>query len=47
MTMDDNGDYFERKSKGTMCERIFQQIAMIFSPLGGEGGLFIFIGRKK
>lgn len=47
MTMDDNVDYFERKSKGTMCGRIFQQISMIFSPLGGEGGLFIFIGRKK
>jgi hypothetical protein len=30
-----------------MYERVCQQIIMIFSSLGGEGGLFIFVGRKR
>jgi hypothetical protein len=47
MTVDVSDEYFEKQGVGTMCERILQQIAMIFSPLGGEGGLFVFIGRKK
>ena len=47
ITIDNNCEYFERRGVGTIYERIFQQIAVIFSGLGGEGGLFIFIGRKK
>ena len=47
ITTDNNHDYFEKGSVGTAYERVFQQIAMIFSRLGGEGGLFVIIGRKK
>ena len=40
---------FARKidGKGTIYSRIIAQILMIFSRLGGEGGLFIMIGQKK
>ncbi len=41
------GDPFEQSTPSTRYERIWQQILMIFSSLGGEGGLFIFIGRKR
>ena len=47
ITPENNNDYFEKSSEGNAFERIIQQIFMIFTPLGGEGGLFIFIGRKK
>jgi SAM-dependent methyltransferase len=47
ITIKNNYEYFEKTGVGTIYERIFQQITMIFSRLGGEGGLFIFIGRKK
>ena len=40
------GDLFKKSSVSTKYERIWQQILMIFSSLGGEGGLFIFVGRK-
>ena len=40
-------DLFEKSSPSTMYERVWQQILMIFSSLGGEGGLFIFVGRKR
>ncbi len=33
--------------KGTIYSRLMAQIFMIFSKLGGEGGLFIMIGQKK
>ena len=33
--------------KGTYLKRIFAQISMIFSKAGGEGGLFLVIGKKK
>ena len=39
--------FFEKSSKETYIERIFQQFFMILSKLGSEGGLFIFIGRRK
>ena len=32
--------------RGTLVSRIYSQIKMIFGRLGGEGGLFIMIGRK-
>ena len=37
---------FEKNSKGTFIERILQQFIMIFSSFGGEGGIFLFIGKK-
>jgi SAM-dependent methyltransferase len=46
LSLDDKKEYFKKRGMGRMYERILQQIAMIFSPLGGEGGLFVFIGRK-
>ena len=47
ITTDYNKDYFEKRSAGSMYERIIQQISMIFTPLGGEGSLFIFVGKKN
>ena len=44
---DADADLFRPSSRSTRYERIWQQILMIFSSLGGEGGLFIFIGRKR
>ena len=38
---------FEKNSEATFVERILQQLIMIFSSFGGEGGLFIFIVKKK
>ena len=38
---------FEKTSKETYIERILQQFFMILSKFGSEGGLFIFIGKKK
>jgi len=38
---------FEMNSKATFVERILQQLAMIFTSFGSEGGLFLFIGKKK
>ena len=36
---------FEMNSKATFIERILQQLAMIFTSFGSEGGLFLFIGK--
>jgi len=38
---------FRKNSQGTFVERILQKIIMIFSSSGGEGGLFIFVGKKN
>ena len=45
---DENNLYFKQNSSGrrNAISRIFSQIKMIFGRLGGEGGLFIMIGRK-
>ncbi len=45
---DENSLYFKQSSsgRGNSISRIFSQIKMIFGRLGGEGGLFIMIGRK-
>ena len=40
-------NFFEKNSSATFVERIIQQIFMIFSRFGSEGGLFIFIGKKN
>ena len=38
---------FNGGNRGDLATRIFSQIAMLFSSLGSEGGLFLVIGRKK
>lgn len=45
---DENNLYFKQNSSGrrNAISRIFSQIKMIFGRLGGEGGLFIMIGKK-
>jgi len=45
--IDAKKNIFEKNSQGTFIGRILQQIIMIFSSTGGEGGLFIFVGRKN
>ena len=37
---------FEKSYEATFIERILQQFIMIFSSFGGEGGLFLFVGKK-
>jgi 2-polyprenyl-3-methyl-5-hydroxy-6-metoxy-1,4-benzoquinol methylase len=43
---EDYEDLFRKKSKGSLYSRIVNQIFMIFTKLGCDGGLFIVIGRK-
>jgi SAM-dependent methyltransferase len=45
---DEKNLYFKQSSagRGNAISRVFSQIKMIFGRLGGEGGLFIMIGRK-
>lgn len=38
---------FEPQNPGTPSDRIAAEIGMLFSSLGGEGGLFICIGRRR
>ena len=38
---------FEKNLKATFIERLLQQFIMIFSSSGSEGGLFLFVGKKK
>jgi len=40
-------NFFEKSCETTFFERVLQQIFMIFTKPGSEGGLFIFIGKKK
>ena len=41
-----NENIFEKTVDGNLFSRILNQISMIFTPLGGDGGLFVFIGKK-
>jgi hypothetical protein len=43
----DYEDMFNAKSRGDFPTRLLSQIAMLFSSLGSEGGLFLVIGKKK
>ena len=43
----DNEPLFEPQNPGTPSDRITAEIGMLFSTLGGEGGLYICIGRRK
>ena len=38
---------FEKKSKGDIHSRLFNQFSMIFNKLGSDGGLFVVIGKKN
>ena len=40
-------DLFKKQSMGNLYSRIMNQISMIFTGLGSDGGLFILIGKKK
>jgi len=40
-------DLFKKQSLGNHYSRIMNQISMIFTGLGSDGGLFILIGKKK
>ncbi len=40
-------DIFEKKSPGSYYSRIINQISMLFSKLGSDGGLFVLIGKKR
>ena len=42
-----NDKIFDKCDKGTIFSRIFNQIKMLFTTYGDDGGLFIFIGRKN
>jgi len=42
----DYGNIFVKQNKGSWGTRVLSQIGMLFSPLGGEGGLFLMIGKK-
>ena len=44
---DDYKNLFVKKPVGTLYSRIINQIFMIFSRLGSDGGLFILIGKKN
>jgi hypothetical protein len=45
---DENYDIlFEKKSKGTLISRLFNQFLMIFNNIGSDGGLFVVIGKKN
>ena len=42
-----NERLFESRSRGTSFDRYAAEIGMLFSHFGGEGGLFICIGRRN
>ena len=43
---DDHKNLFIKKSEGNFYSRIMNQISMIFSRIGSDGGLFVLIGKK-
>ena len=45
--LNSNYDLFERSEVPKIYERFLLQLAMPFTSYGGEGGLFIIIGKKK
>ncbi len=38
---------FEKKSKGNFISRLINQIIMLFTNLGSDGGLFVVVGKKR
>ena len=39
-------EIFEKKNKGTFFSRLLNQVLMLFSNLGSDGGLFVVVGKK-
>ena len=44
---DDYNEIFKKKSRGSFITRLFNQIFMLFTNLGSDGGLFVLVGKKK
>ena len=44
---DQTENFFSKTNRASLFERILSQILMIFNSPGAEGGIFIFIGKKK
>ncbi len=42
-----NPNLFDKVDRGDVVSRFLAQFFAIFSPLGGEGGLFIIVGKKS
>ena len=42
-----SNDLFSKQHKGNFLSRLINQIIMLFSYLGDDGGLFVMIGKKK
>ena len=48
--LDDNiifKKFFQQGKKSNHLDRIFNQLLMIFTKSGSEGGLYLFLGKKK
>jgi len=48
--LDDNvifKNFFQQGKKSNYLDRIFSQLLMIFTKSGSEGGLYLFLGKKK
>ena len=43
----DYKEIFEKKNRGNFISRLINQILMIFTNLGSDGGLFIIVGKKR
>ena len=43
----ESSDIFLKQSKGNFLTRILNQLTMIFTALGSDGGLFVVIGKRK
>ncbi len=44
---DTESKIFQEKSPGTPIDRMLAEFSMLFASYGGEGGLFLLIGRKE
>ena len=42
-----SNNYFLKTDEGNFVSRLYAQFMMLFSSLGSEGGLYIFVGKKK
>jgi ubiquinone/menaquinone biosynthesis C-methylase UbiE len=45
--INNESNIYKKSEKGNYFERLFEQLWMIFTSLGGEGGLFLFVGKKN
>ena len=44
---DSENNFFKKRNNGSFLSRFFNQIKMLFSSFGDDGGLFVFIGKKN